>query len=61
MSEAQERRREEAMVYAKQQLDNDLVPYHARRQALKDELDAVDAKIQQVIEGSHYYRLMMKD
>ncbi|KGK24806.1 hypothetical protein [Pseudomonas plecoglossicida] len=61
MSEAQERRREEAMVDAKQQLDADLAPYHARQQALKNELAAVDAKIQQIIEDSLYYRLMMKD
>lgn len=61
MSEAQERRREEAMVGAKQQLDSDLVPHRARQQALRDELAAVEAKIQQVIEGSLYYRLMMKD
>lgn len=61
MSEAQERRREEAMVDAKQQLDADLAPYRAHQQTLKNELAAVDAKIQQIIEDSLYYRLMMKD
>lgn len=61
MSEAQERRREEAMVDAKLQMEADLAPYHARQQALNDELVEVKAKIQQIIEGSLYYRLMMKD
>lgn len=61
MSEAQERRREEAMVEAKQQLDADLAPYHARQRSLNEELTAVQAKIQQIMEGSQYYRLMMKD
>ncbi|MCY1439642.1 hypothetical protein D9M71_558860 [compost metagenome] len=61
MSEAQERRREEAMVDAKQQLDAELAPLHARQQSLNEELTALKAKIERTVEGSLYYRLMMKD
>lgn len=49
------------MVDAKLQMEADLAPYRARQQALNDELAEVKAKIQQITEGSLYYRLMMKD
>lgn len=61
MSEAQERRREEAMVEARLQMEADLAPYHARQQALNDEMVTLKEKIQQIVEGSLYHQLMMKD
>jgi len=75
MSGAQEQRREESMPDAKEQFLADLAPYQARLQELKLRLEQNEAestqlkskiaeaelKIQEVTEGSLYWKLMMKE